>query len=63
MKTSKKITDNFWTNINDNRYSINGIVEMSNLRELNSHIIYIPFYMPEQHPNYSKSNEKLLSSE
>ena len=60
LKTSKKITDNFWTNINDNRFSIPGIVEMSNLRELDSHIIYVPFYMPEQNPNYLKSNEKLI---
>ena len=60
LKTSKKITDNFWTNINDNRYSIPGIVEMSNLRELDSHIIYVPFYMPEQHPNYKKSDKNLI---
>ena len=60
LKTSKKITDNFWTNINDNRYSIPGIVEMSNLRELDSHIVYVPFYMPEQHANYLKSNAKLI---
>ena len=60
LKTSKKVTDNFWTNINDSRFSIPGIVEMSNLRELNSHIIYVPFYMPEEHPNYLKSNEDLI---
>ncbi len=60
LKTRKKVTDNFWTNINDNRYSIPGIVEMSNLRELDSHITYVPFYVPQKHPNYLKSDSSLI---
>jgi len=61
FKTRKRVTKNFWTNINDNRFSIPGIIEMSNLRELPNNITYIPFYMPEDHPDYFRKNEVFIS--
>ena len=60
LKTKKKITDNFWTNINDDRFLIPGIVEISNLRNLDSHICYVPFYMPEENPSYSRSDKDFI---
>ena len=60
LKTRKEITNNFWTNINDDRFNIPGIIEMSNLRELKDHITYVPFYMPETHPEYLLDNEKFI---
>ena len=60
FKTRKKITNNFWTNINDERFSIPGIIEMSNLRDLPNHITYIPFYIPDDHPNYLRKNEEFI---
>ena len=57
LKTKKKITNNFWTNINDSRFSIPGIIEMSNLRNLSDHVAYIPFYMPEDHPDYFRHDD------
>ena len=57
LKTRKKITNNFWTNINDSRFSIPGIIEMSNLRNLKENITYIPFYMPKKHPDYLRDDE------
>ena len=61
LKTRKKITNNFWTNINDKRFSIPGIIEMSNLRDLPNHITYIPFYIPEDHPNYLRENKEFIT--
>ena len=61
LKTSKKITDNFWTNINDERFAIPGIVEMSNLRKLDSHVCYVPFYMPEDNPKYLRPNDEFVA--
>ena len=43
IRTNKKVSNNFWTNINDDRFNIPGIIEMSNLRELPFNLIYIPF--------------------
>tara|TARA_Y100000813_G_scaffold171563_1_gene134845 strand:+ start:42 stop:1337 length:1296 start_codon:yes stop_codon:yes gene_type:complete len=61
FKTRKKITDNFWTNINDKKFNIPGIVEISNLREFNHHITYVPFYMPETHDEYLLENKHFIN--
>tara|TARA_A100001015_G_C14551039_1_gene541584 strand:- start:51 stop:527 length:477 start_codon:yes stop_codon:yes gene_type:complete len=56
-KLSKKISENFWVNINDPEMDIPGFVEYSNLRPLKNSIVYVPFYMPGDHPYYAKDNE------
>jgi len=55
-----KVTDNFWLNINDPEMDIPGLVEYSNLRPLDQHIVYVPFYMPGDHPKFSESDEIFL---
>lgn len=60
IKTTKPITNNFWTNINDKRFAIPGIIEMANLQPLEPHITYIPFYMPAEHPDYSRPNQSFI---
>tara|TARA_B100001248_G_scaffold115480_1_gene86414 strand:+ start:182 stop:1489 length:1308 start_codon:yes stop_codon:yes gene_type:complete len=60
MRTNKKVTNNFWTNINDDRFNIPGIIEMSNLRELPFHLVYIPFYMPFEHPDYQRDDKDFI---
>ena len=61
LQTSRPITANFWTNVNDSRFSIPGIIEMGNLRPLTPHIIYVPYYMPADHPDYSRPNEVFIA--
>ncbi len=56
-KTSKPITDNFWLNVNDQDMDIPGLVEFSNLRDLDQHVTYVPFYMPAEHPKFQEPNE------
>jgi protoporphyrinogen oxidase len=40
------------------------LVEYTNLRPLGEHVVYVPFYMPQSHPNYqacdSLFKEKVL---
>jgi protoporphyrinogen oxidase len=60
IQTSRPITANFWTNVNDSRFAIPGIIEMANLRPLNPHITYIPFYMPAEHPDYDRPNHSFI---
>ena len=60
-KLSKQVTPNFWLNTNDPEMDIPGLVEYSNLRPLDKHIVYVPFYMPGEHPNYQDSDEIFIN--
>lgn len=61
LQTAKPITGNFWTNVNDGRFAIPGIIEMSNLRPITPHITYVPFYMPADHPDYVRPNGAFIA--
>lgn len=60
VKLSKALTGNFWLNTNDPEMDIPGLVEYSNLRPLDQHIVYIPFYMPGEHPKFAEPNQAFL---
>lgn len=60
VKLRKALTDNFWLNTNDPEMDIPGLVEYTNLRPLDQHIIYVPFYMPGEHPKFSESDQSFL---
>jgi protoporphyrinogen oxidase len=57
VKLKKRVTENFWLNVNDRRMDIPGIVEYSNLNPLDDHITYVPYYMPADHPKYAESDD------
>ena len=59
-KLRKPVTENFWLNINDPGMDIPGLVEYTNLRPLDAHVVYVPFYMPGEHPNYQHADEVFL---
>jgi len=61
VKLQQKITDSFWLNVNDPEMDIPGIVEYSNLRPIDNHIAYVPFYMPGDHPKYAEENEVFIA--
>jgi hypothetical protein len=56
----RAVTENFWLNINDPDMDIPGLVEYTNLRPLNEHVVYVPFYMPGEHPKYAEPDEVFL---
>ncbi|MDH2078400.1 NAD(P)/FAD-dependent oxidoreductase [Pseudomonas atacamensis] len=56
VKLKKALTENFWLNTNDPEMDIPGLVEYTNLRPLNQHIVYVPFYMPGENPKFSDSD-------
>jgi protoporphyrinogen oxidase len=60
VKLRKSLTDYFWLNTNDSEMDIPGIVEYSNLRPLDHSIVYVPFYMPGDHPKFAKPDEIFL---
>lgn len=53
VKLRKPLTDNFWLNINDPEMDVPGLVEYTNLRPLDHKIVYVPFYMPGEHPKFA----------
>jgi protoporphyrinogen oxidase len=59
-KLRKRVTENFWLNTNDPEMDIPGLVEYSNLRPLDQHVVYVPFYMPGEHPKYAEPDEAFL---
>ncbi len=60
LKLRKKVTNHFWVNINDKRFKIPGIIEMSNLRDFKDHIVYVPFYMPEDNQDYIRPDSDFI---
>lgn len=56
-KLRKPLSANFWLNVNDPHMDIPGLVEYSNLRPLDDHIVYVPFYMPGEHPKFAEPDE------
>lgn len=61
LQTRQPVTDNFWTNVNDERFAIPGMIEMSNLRPLPGHVSYVPFYIPADHADYQRPNEAFIA--
>jgi protoporphyrinogen oxidase len=61
VKLTKPLTENFWLNTNDPDMDIPGLVEYTNLQPLDHHVVYVPFYMPGEHPKFSDGDEVFLS--
>lgn len=59
-KLKKAVTENFWLNTNDPDMDIPGLVEYTNLRPLDRHIVYVPFYVPGEHPLYAEPDEAFV---
>jgi protoporphyrinogen oxidase len=60
-KLKKRVTENFWLNTNDPKMDIPGLVEYTNLRPLEHHVVYVPFYMPGEHPKYQEADEVFIA--
>lgn len=60
-KLARPVSENFWLNINDPEMDIPGLVEYSNLRPMDRAIVYVPFYMPGEHPSYADSDEVFIA--
>ncbi len=60
VKLRKPLTDNFWLNTNDPDMDIPGLVEYTNLRPLDQHIVYVPYYVPGEHPIFAEPDEVFL---
>jgi len=59
-KLRAPVTNNFWLNTNDPEMDIPGLVEYSNLRPLDQHVVYVPFYMPGEHPKFQDADQVFI---
>jgi protoporphyrinogen oxidase len=59
-KMAEPLTENFWLNTNDPDMDIPGLVEYTNLQPLDKHIVYVPFYMPGEHPKFADADEVFI---
>jgi protoporphyrinogen oxidase len=59
-KLRKPLTENFWLNTNDPEMDIPGLVEYSNLRPMAQPIVYVPFYVPSEHPKFAEPDQVFL---
>ncbi len=59
-KLRRAVTNNFWLNTNDPDMDIPGLVEYTNLRPLDEHVVYVPFYMPGEHPKFADEDRVFL---
>lgn len=59
-KLRKQLTENFWLNTNDIDMDIPGLVEYSNLRPLDQHVVYVPFYMPGESAKFQELDQQFL---
>jgi protoporphyrinogen oxidase len=59
-KLRRRITENFWLNTNDPEMDIPGLVEYTNLRPLDTHVVYVPYYVPSEHPLFVESDESFI---
>lgn len=56
-KLKRSVTEYFWLNTTDPEIDIPGVIEYSNIRHLEQHVVYAPFYLPVEHPMYNESDQ------
>jgi protoporphyrinogen oxidase len=60
-KLRRPVSEYFWMNVNDPGMDIPGIVEYTNLRPLDHHIVYVPYYMPGEHPKFADADDVFIA--
>lgn len=63
LKLKRPVSQNFWLNVNDPCVPFNGIIEYTNLNPLQrkrGHIVYVPYYVPNDHPYYTMDDSALF---
>ena len=60
FRLRRSVTPHFWVNIVDPTIPIPGIIEFSNLRPFEDTIVYVPYYMPTDHPKWTWEDDALI---
>jgi protoporphyrinogen oxidase len=60
FKLRRSVSRHFWVNITAPDIEIPGIIEFSNLRPMPHAVVFVPYYMPANHPKFSWPSQQLL---
>jgi protoporphyrinogen oxidase len=60
FKLKRSISPHFWINIGQTDHEIPGVIEFSNLRDVGTVIVYVPYYMPITNRKFSWTNDELI---
>lgn len=60
VKLKRNVTDKFWLNVSDRSMDIPGIIEYTNLRQLDHHLVYVPYYIPGEHPKFAEPDQAYI---
>jgi protoporphyrinogen oxidase len=60
FKLKRSVTPHFWVNVSEPDILVPGFIEFSNLRPVRDTVVYVPYYMPTDHPKFSWSDDALL---
>jgi protoporphyrinogen oxidase len=59
-KLRRPLSSYFWLNTNDPDMDIPGFIEYTNLRPLDNHVIYAPYYMPAERNKFSEPDQAFI---
>jgi protoporphyrinogen oxidase len=59
FKLKRSVTPHFWVNVSDPEIAIPGFIEFSNLRPVGHSVVYVPYYMPVDHPKFRWPDQAL----
>jgi protoporphyrinogen oxidase len=61
LKLSRSVSPHFWINVEEPGIEIPGVIEFTNLREVGSTILYVPYYLPVTNEKFSWTDEQFVS--
>jgi len=60
FKLKRSVSPHFWINLGQTDHEIPGVIEFSNLRDVGTVIVYVPYYMPITNRKFSWTDDQLI---
>jgi len=60
LKLKRSVSPHFWINLGQTDHEIPGVIEFSNLRDVGTVIVYVPYYMPITNRKFSWTDDELV---
>jgi protoporphyrinogen oxidase len=60
FKLKRSVSPHFWINLGPTGHEIPGVIEFSNLRDVGTVIVYVPYYMPITNRKFSWTDQELI---
>jgi protoporphyrinogen oxidase len=60
FKLKRSVSPHFWINLGPTDHEIPGVIEFSNLRDVGTVIVYVPYYMPITNPKFNWTDQELI---